>query len=144
MAVGSKSTANSPAAGAHEPRTAGRFAYAGLERLLHERARLSILSSLAMHSGGLLFNDLKALCALTDGNLSRQLQILQEAQMVDVLKGVRNNRPTTLCRLSPAGRKRFHEYVGELERVVSDATSAAARAPGGAARSVLPPGFSPA
>src|SRR3954447_6243427 len=130
----SKPAANN-ARGATEPRTAGRFAYAGLERLLHERARLSILSSLAMHPGGLLFNDLKAVCALTDGNLSRQLQLLQEAELLEVVKGVRNNRPTTLCRLSTAGRKRLLEYVGELERVVSDASSAAHK-PSASARSV--------
>src|ERR1700722_9354630 len=56
----------------------GRFAYDGLERVIHEKARLSVLSSLAAHPDGLLFNELKALCSLTDGNLSRQIQVLQE------------------------------------------------------------------
>src|SRR5438309_529229 len=74
---------------AHNPpgRQPGRYAYGGLERLLHERARLSILASLANHAGGLLFGDLKSLCSLTDGNLSRQLQVLQEAGLVEVWKG---------------------------------------------------------
>ena len=53
----------------------GQFAYEGLDRVIHERARLAILSSLASHDAGLSFNDLKDLCALTDGNLSRQLQV---------------------------------------------------------------------
>ena len=46
-----------------EDKTAGRFAYDGLERVIHEKARLGILSSLATHGEGLLFNDLKELCA---------------------------------------------------------------------------------
>jgi DNA-binding transcriptional ArsR family regulator len=102
-------------------REPGRFAYDGLERLFHERARLSILSSLAAHADGLLFNDLKSLCSLTDGNLSRQLSTLQEGGLVEVWKGFKKNRPQTLCRLTPQGRVRFLEYVNELENVVADA-----------------------
>jgi DNA-binding MarR family transcriptional regulator len=100
---------------------ASSFAYEGLERVIHERARLSILSSLASHAQGVVFNDLKALCNLTDGNLSRQIQILQEAGFVDVWKGTKNNRPQTLIRLSEQGRRRFLEYINELEQVVANA-----------------------
>jgi DNA-binding transcriptional ArsR family regulator len=105
-------------------REAGKFAYGGLERVIHERARLSILSSLSAHPQGLLFNDLKSLCDLTDGNLSRQLQALKEAEMVEVWKGMKNRRPQTMCRLTELGRKRFLEYIAELERVVGDALAA--------------------
>ena len=56
-----------------------RFAYDGLDRVIHERARLSVLTSLVTHSRGLLFGDLKQLCALTDGNLNRHLQVLEPA-----------------------------------------------------------------
>lgn len=108
-----------------EVRERGRFAYQGLERVIHEKARLSILASLAAHPQGLLFNDLKALCSLTDGNLSRQLQVLQENGLVEVWKGFKNRRPQTLCRLTPEGRKRFVEYINTLEAVVSDAAAAA-------------------
>ena len=101
----------------------GRFAYEGLDRVIHERARLSILSSLAAHAQGLVFNDLKSLCALTDGNLSRQIQLLQEAGFVEVWKGTKNNRPQTLCRLSESGRKRFLDYIAELEQVVANAAA---------------------
>jgi DNA-binding MarR family transcriptional regulator len=104
-----------------EPKEAGRFAYEGLERLLHERSRLGILSSLAAHPEGVVFNDLKLLCSLTDGNLSRQIQILEEAGFVDVIKSVHKNRPRTLCRLTNVGRKKFVDYLSELERVVRDA-----------------------
>src|ERR1700722_18500335 len=95
-------------------RTSGRFAYEGLERLVHEKSRLSILSSLAAHPDGLLFTELKTLCSLTDGNLSRQIQLLQEGGFIEVWKGFRKNRPQTLCRLSDAGRARFLEYIQAL------------------------------
>ena len=142
MAAGNKAR-QSAGARAAAPRVPGRFAYDGLERVIHERARLSILSSLAAHADGLLFNDLKALCALTDGNLSRQLQVLQEAGFVEVWKGFRNKRPRTLCRLTPDGRRRFIEYINTLENVVSDAL-AAARSGEKPARPAAPEGFVPA
>jgi len=125
-------------------REPGRYAYDGLERVIHEKARLSILASLAGHADGLLFNDLKGLCALTDGNLSRQLQVLQEAGFVEVWKGVKNKRPQTLCRLTPQGRRRFVEYVGTLEAVVKDAAAAAQREGRAAPRSPAAEGFLPA
>lgn len=124
------------------PAETGRFAYDGLERVIHEKARLSIMSSLAAHPEGLLFNDLKGLCALTDGNLSRHLQLLQESKLVEVWKGFKNNRPQTLVRLTGDGMKRFLEYVQELEHVVADALAAAGRAV--PARLPLSKGFSPA
>jgi len=105
-----------------EPKnTSGRFAYEGLERVIHEKARLSILASLATHENGLLFTELKALCSLSDGNLSRQIQLLQESGLVEVWKGYANKRPRTVCKLTARGRQRFLEYVGELEKVVRDA-----------------------
>ena len=67
----------------------GRFAYEGLDRVIHERARLSVLTSLIAHPGGLAFNDLKQLCSLTDGNLSRHLRVLETEGMVDIVKGTR-------------------------------------------------------
>lgn len=99
----------------------GRYSYDGLDRVLHERARLGILASLAAHHEGLLFNDLKTLCALTDGNLSRHLAVLSEAGLVEDLKDTAGARPQTLYRLTPGGRRRFAEYIGVLERVVADA-----------------------
>jgi DNA-binding transcriptional ArsR family regulator len=76
----------------------GRFAYDGLDRALHERARLGIMTALAFHPAGLLFADLKRLCALTDGNLSRHLDVLRDAGLVEIWKGFENRRPHTLCR----------------------------------------------
>jgi DNA-binding MarR family transcriptional regulator len=111
------------------PELTGRFAYDGLERVIHEKARLGIATSLATHPEGLLFNDLKELCSLTDGNLSRHLQILHEAGLVEVWKGYQGSRPQTLVRLTADGRKRFVEYIAVLENVVTDALKAPQPAP---------------
>ena len=114
----------------------GRYSYDGLDRVLHEKARLGILSALAARPDGAAFTELVRLCALTDGNLSRQLQLLQEAGMIEIWKGTRNNRPQTLCRLSAQGRGRIMDYIAQLERVVSDALAGGGRA----APKRLPPG----
>jgi DNA-binding MarR family transcriptional regulator len=98
-----------------------RFAYEGLDRVIHERARLSVLTSLISNPKGLTFGDLKQLCALTDGNLSRHLQVLEKAKMVEIEKGFDRNRPQTFCRISASGRKRYLEYLSTLEQVVRDA-----------------------
>jgi DNA-binding transcriptional ArsR family regulator len=105
--------------------SAGRFAYDGLERALHEKARLGIMTSLAAHPQGLLFNELKELCALTDGNLNRHLKVLQDEQLIELWKGHSHRRPQTLVRISALGRQRFLEYVAVLEQVVSDAARVA-------------------
>jgi DNA-binding MarR family transcriptional regulator len=111
----------------HEPQeNMGRFAYDGLERVMHEKARLGMLTSLMTHPQGLLFGDLKELCALTDGNLNRHLKVLQDAGLVEVWKGTKRNRPQTLCRITSEGRKRFLEYIETLEQVIADAAEAAA------------------
>ena len=78
----------------------GRYAYEGLDRVLHEKARLGIATSLAARTEGLPFTDLKSLCNLTDGNLSRHLTVLQESGIVRIYKGSKGKRPQTLCRLS--------------------------------------------
>ena len=79
---------------------AAPFSYDGLDRVIHEKARLGLLTSLMAHPKGLAFADLKQLCGLTDGNLSRHLQVLQEAGLVEVTKGYEGNRPHTTCRLT--------------------------------------------
>ena len=101
--------------------TGGRFAYDGLERAIHEKARLGIMASLVTHPDGLLFGDLKELCSLTDGNLNRHLKVLTEAGLVEIWKGSKANRPQTLCRMTALGKTKFIEYVTELERVIADA-----------------------
>jgi len=119
----------------------GRFAFEGLERALHERARLGIMTALVTHPAGLRFADLKQLCALTDGNLSRHLDVLLDAKLIEVWKGTEHRRPQTRCRLTPEGRRRFARYLTALNRVVRHAMSRASkRIP----EKTPPPGFSPA
>jgi DNA-binding transcriptional ArsR family regulator len=120
----------------------GRFAYEGLDRVLHEKARLGIMTSLVTRPEGLLFSELKHLCALTDGNLSRHLEVLREAGLVEVWKGFENRRPQTLCRLSADGRTRFLAYLEELEHVIRDAMPKAAKR--SARLPDLPKGWQPA
>ena len=99
------------------------FAYDALDSVIHERARLSVLTSLVTHPKGLGFADLKTMCALTDGNLSRHLQVLKTAKFVEITKDVDNNRPHTFCRITAVGRKRYLEYLAVLEQVIKDVVS---------------------
>jgi DNA-binding MarR family transcriptional regulator len=111
------------------PGEAGRFAYEGLDRVIHEKARLGILTSLSVHPEGLVFGELKELCALTDGNLNRHLHALQEAGLVEVWKRTGDRRPQTLVRITAEGRARFREYLAQLESILADALPAAAPTP---------------
>jgi DNA-binding transcriptional ArsR family regulator len=106
-----------------EPKDTGRFAYDGLDRVLHEKARLGILTALVTRPEGLSFNDLSRLCDLTDGNLSRHLDVLAEAGLVKISKGYEGRRPHTTCALTATGRKRFREYLEQLEKVLRDAAA---------------------
>lgn len=119
-------------------RADGRFSYEGLDRTIHEKARLSVLTSLVAHPKGLPFPDLKRLCGLTDGNLSRHLAVLSEADLVSLEKGHVQNRPQTLCHLTQSGRRRFIEYLGVLEQVVRDAAHAGGRIPDSGHRGLDP------
>lgn len=121
--------------------TNGRFSYDGLDRVLHEKARLSILTSLLTHPEGLLFGDIKSMCSLTDGNLSRHLQLLYKEGLIEMWKGFENRRPQTLCRISEEGRNRFLEYLAELEKVLSDASAQQEPETG---TGNIPPGWVPA
>ena len=113
---------------------AAPFSYEGLDRVIHEKARLGVLTSLMAHPKGLAFADLKQLCGLTDGNLSRHLQVLQEAGLVDITKGYEGNRPHTSCRLTKIGHRRFLDYLAVLEGLVRDAARAAGKEDAPAAR----------
>jgi DNA-binding transcriptional ArsR family regulator len=102
----------------------GRFAFEELNRTIHERARLGIMSSLAANSDGLSFPDLRRFCDLTDGNLNRHLQVLNEAGLVAVKKEGQGRGSQTWCNLTPTGRKELAAYVAALERVVAEAAAA--------------------
>jgi predicted ArsR family transcriptional regulator len=100
-----------------------RFAYEGLDRVIHERARLSVLTSLMTNPAGLSFVEMKQLCGLTDGNLARHLQVLEKDGMVRSSKQHDQSRPQTVTRITAAGRRRYLEYLTILEQVVKDAAA---------------------
>ncbi len=101
--------------------TDGRFAYDGLDRAIHEKARLGILTSLVAHPEGLLFGDLKELCSLTDGNLNRHLVVLEEEGLVKANRSAKRGRPQTVVAMTDKGRRRFQQYLAVLEQVLADA-----------------------
>ena len=101
----------------------------GLDRVLHEPSRLGVLTSLLARREGLSFTDLKRACRLTDGNLSRHLSTLEENGLVEQIKTTAGRRPLTTARLTAAGRRRFLEYLEQLEGIVTAALSTAEAAP---------------
>jgi predicted ArsR family transcriptional regulator len=107
-----------------KPGRAHPFAYEGLDRVMHERARLGVLTSLLAHPQGLSFAAIKQLCGLTDGNLSRHLDVLESARLVDIKRDTGEGRPQSLCRITAEGRRRFVSYLSVLERVLLDAGAA--------------------
>ena len=88
-----------------------------LDRVIHEKGRLAIMSMLAA-TLELSFTELRDTLAMTDGNLTTHIRTLQEAGYVSVAKTYQNNRPLTTCTLTAAGRKAFTEYINLLERIV--------------------------
>lgn len=96
------------------------FAYAGLERIFHERGRLAVCTCLIAHPDGMSFTELQVACGLTDGNLSRHLRALSDMDIVSIARLTGPGRPTSVCRITRSGRARFLAYVDELESVVRD------------------------
>jgi DNA-binding MarR family transcriptional regulator len=88
-----------------------------LDRVIHEKGRLAIMSALAA-SPELAFTELRDLLSMTDGNLTTHIRALQETGYVSVAKSYQNRRPLTTCSLTPAGRKAFAGYVNLLEQIV--------------------------
>ena len=98
-----------------------KFAFEGLDRVFHEKARLGILTSLISSPRELNFNELKELCGLTDGNLNRHLKVLVEAKVVDVKKTGQGRNTNSDYRLTSTGRRAFLKYISQLEDVVRKA-----------------------
>jgi DNA-binding MarR family transcriptional regulator len=91
--------------------------YLQLDRVIHEKGRLAIMSMLAA-APELSFTELRDALVMTDGNLTTHIRALQEAGYVAVAKSFQNRRPLTTCSLTAAGRKAFAEYINLLERIV--------------------------
>ena len=88
-----------------------------LDRVIHEKGRLAIMSMLAA-TPEISFTELRNMLEMTDGNLTTHVRTLQEAGYVAIAKSFQNNRPLTTCSLTPAGRKAFAGYVALLEQIV--------------------------
>jgi DNA-binding HxlR family transcriptional regulator len=88
-----------------------------LDRVIHERMRLGIISALAVNDS-LSFNELKKLLQTTDGNLSVHARRLEEAKYVDCEKSFEGRMPKTAYRLTAAGRKAFERYLDHMEALI--------------------------
>ena len=88
-----------------------------LDRVIHEKGRLAIMSMLAA-SAELSFTELRDALGMTDGNLTTHIKALQQEGYVSVAKSYQNRRPLTTCSLTPSGRKAFTEYIDLLEKIV--------------------------
>ena len=88
-----------------------------LDRIIHERVRLAIVSALAVHEM-LTFNELKALLETSDGNLSVHARKLEEAGYLTCRKYFEGRVPRTEYRLTPAGKKALERYLGHMEALI--------------------------
>ena len=93
-----------------------------LDRVIHEKGRLAIMSMLAA-SPELAFTELRDALNMTDGNLTTHIRTLQEAGYVSVSKSYANNRPLTTCSLTAAGKKAFAGYIDLLEQILQQTRS---------------------
>ncbi len=91
-----------------------------LDRVIHEKGRLTIMSMLAA-SPELSFTELRDALGMTDGNLTTHIRTLQQAGYLSVTKSFQNNRPLTTCGLTAAGKKAFANYINLLEQIVQQA-----------------------
>ena len=91
-----------------------------LDRVIHEKGRLAIMSMLAA-SPELSFTELREALKMTDGNLTTHIRTLQEAGYLSVTKSFQNNRPLTTCSLTTAGKAAFTSYINLLAEIVEQA-----------------------
>ena len=88
-----------------------------LDRVIHEKGRLAIMSMLAA-SPELSFTEMRDTLKMTDGNLTTHIRTLQEAGYVSITKSFQNNRPLTTCSLTVGGKKAFTNYINLLEEII--------------------------
>ena len=93
-----------------------------LDRIIHERGRLAIMSLLAA-SPQLSFTEMRDTLSMTDGNLSVHIRTLQEAGYIAVTKAYRQRKPQTTCALTPNGKQAFAQYIDLLEQIVKQSKS---------------------
>jgi len=100
------------------PATAKKKPAADLDRLIHERVRLALVSALAANAK-LNFNDLKALLKISDGNLSAHARKLEAAGYISCIKGYEGRIPRTEYKLLPKGREALKNYIGHMEALIT-------------------------
>src|SRR5215470_11610929 len=105
------------AAGPHGIAGGGAASASGLDRLIHERMRLGIVSALAVNES-LTFNDLKKLLKTTDGNISVHARKLEDAQYIACTKSFEGRVPKTEYRLTAAGRRALERYLDHMEALI--------------------------
>ena len=116
LAAGSRSAA----AGNRLPAGSSRQSPLSLDRLIHERLRLGIVSALAVNDR-LTFNELKRLLQTTDGNLSVHARKLEEAAYISCDKTFEDRMPRTEYRLTASGRRAFDKYLAHMEAIIAAA-----------------------
>ena len=116
--MGKSSTlSKAKAAGPQTVASSGAASASELDRLIHERMRLGIVSALAVNES-LTFNDLKKLLNTTDGNISVHARKLEEAQYIACAKSFEGRVPKTEYRLTAAGRKALERYLNHMEALI--------------------------
>ena len=116
--MGKSSTlSKAKSAGPQTVASSGAASASELDRLIHERMRLGIVSALAVNES-LTFNDLKKLLNTTDGNISVHARKLEEAQYIACAKSFEGRVPKTEYRLTPAGRKALERYLNHMEALI--------------------------
>jgi DNA-binding HxlR family transcriptional regulator len=105
------------ASGAVVPASAGNAAVPELDRIIHERIRLGIVSALAVDES-LTFNELKSLLRTTDGNLSAHARKLEEARYLECRKSFEGRLPRTEYRLTATGRRALERYLDHMEALI--------------------------
>jgi DNA-binding MarR family transcriptional regulator len=92
-------------------------AFLQLDRVIHEKGRLAIMSMLAA-APELSFTEMRDTLKMTDGNLTTHIRTLQEAGYVSITKSFQNNRPLTTCSLTVSGKRAFTNYINLLEQII--------------------------
>ena len=113
----SSALSKAKAAGPHGIAGGAAATASDLDRLIHERMRLGIVSALAVNES-LTFNDLKKLLNTTDGNISVHARKLEEAQYIACSKSFEGRVPKTEYRLTPAGRRALERYLNHMEALI--------------------------
>jgi len=116
--AGRSGTARKSDARSHKSEVAAKKSPLALDRLIHERLRLGIVSALAVNDR-LTFTDLKTLLQTTDGNLSVHARKLEDADYIACEKSFDGRMPRTEYRLTPGGRRALEKYLAHMEAIIS-------------------------